>query len=102
MVQLDIEAMQANAEEVAGLLKLLSNRNRLLVLCALVTRDHTAGELETLTGLSQPALSQHLAKLREAGIVATRRDAQRIIYSLQEPNVRAVIETLHSSYCPDM
>lgn len=102
MAELDIETMQANAGEVASLLKMLSNRNRLLVLCALVTRDHTAGELETLTGLSQPAISQHLAKLRHADIVATRRDAQRIIYSLREPNVRAVIETLHSIYCPDL
>lgn len=94
--------MQENAAEVAQLLKLLANRNRLLVLCALVTRDHTAGELEALTGLSQPAVSQHLAKLRNAEIVSTRKAAQRVIYTLKEPNVRAVVETLHSIYCPDL
>lgn len=99
---IDIESMQANAGEVAALLKMLSNRNRLLVLCALVTRDHTAGELEALTGLSQPAISQHLAKLRNTHIVTTRKDAQRVIYSLEEPNVRILIETLHAIYCPDL
>ncbi len=94
--------MQANAGEVAGLLKQLANRNRLLVLCALVTREHTAGELEALTGLSQPAVSQHLARLRKAELVATRKDAQRVVYSLNDPNVRAVIENLHALYCPDL
>ena len=94
--------MQENAADVAQLLKLLANRNRLLVLCALVNREHTAGELEELTGLSQPAVSQHLARLRNAEIVATRKDAQRVIYSLAEPNVRAVIENLHAIYCPDL
>lgn len=94
--------MQENAADVAQLLKLLANRNRLLVLCALVNREHTAGELEELTGLSQPAVSQHLARLRNADIVATRKAAQRVIYSLKEPNVRAVIENLHAIYCPDL
>jgi len=102
MAALNLESMQANAGALADLLKLLSNRNRLLVLCALVARDHTAGELEVLTGLSQPAISQHLAKLRKAGMVTTQKDAQRVIYSLDEPDVRAIIETLHSIYCPDL
>ena len=102
MTGMDLEAMQASAGEVADMLKMLSNRNRLLVLCALVTRDHTAGELEELTGLSQPAISQHLAKLRNTGIVNTRKDAQRVIYALDEPGVRAVIEVLHRHYCPEL
>ena len=91
--------MQANADEASALLKSLANSSRLLVLCALVTREHTAGELEALTGLSQPAISQHLARLREAGIVSTRRDAQRIHYQLANAQVRAVLETLHGLYC---
>ncbi|WP_207796449.1 ArsR/SmtB family transcription factor [Pseudohalioglobus lutimaris] len=93
--------MQNNAEAATGLLKSLANPSRLLVLCALVSREHTVGELEVLTGLSQSAISQHMARLREAGIVDTRRDAQRIFYSLDNPEVRAVLETLHDIYCAD-
>lgn len=93
--------MQENAEAASGLLKTLSNPSRLLVLCALVTREHTVGELEALTGLSQSAISQHLARLRNEGVVVTRRDAQRIFYALANPQVRAVLETLHGIYCPE-
>ena len=93
--------MQNNAEAATGLLKSLANPSRLLVLCALVSREHTVGELEVLSGLSQSAISQHMARLREAGIVDTRRDAQRIFYSLDNPEVRAVLETLHGIYCAD-
>ena len=93
--------MQNNAEAAAGLLKSLANASRLMVLCALVSREHTVGELEQLTGLSQSAISQHMARLREAGIVSTRRDAQRIFYSLDNAEVRAVLETLHGVYCAE-
>ncbi len=98
---MEIDVMQANAGEASKLLKTLANTSRLLVLCALVTREHTAGELEELTGLSQPAISQHLARLREENMVSTRREAQRIFYSLQNPEVRAILETLHELYCSD-
>jgi DNA-binding transcriptional ArsR family regulator len=98
---MDIELMQANAAQASALLKSLSNPSRLLVLCALVTREHTAGELEQLTGISQSAISQHLARLRDDDMVDTRRDAQRIFYSLKNQAVRAVLETLHGLYCPD-
>ena len=98
---MDTAAMQANAQEASALLKSLANPSRLLVLCALVNREHTAGELEELTGLSQPAISQHLARLREAQIVATRREAQRIFYSLCNKDVQTVLETLYEIYCPD-
>lgn len=93
--------MQANAAQASALLKSLSNPSRLLVLCALVTREHTAGELEELTGISQSAISQHLARLRDDDMVDTRRDAQRIFYSLKNQAARAVLETLHGLYCPE-
>ncbi|MCB1688150.1 MAG: winged helix-turn-helix transcriptional regulator [Halioglobus sp.] len=96
---MDIERMRSNVQEASALLKSLSNPNRLLVLCALLTREHTAGELEELTGLSQSAISQHLARLRDEQIVATRRDGQRIFYSLTSTHVTAMIETLHGIYC---
>lgn len=97
----DLSAMQENAGEAAQLLKSLANSSRLMVLCALVSREHTVGELEGLTGLSQSAISQHLARLREAGLVAARRDAQRMFYALHNAEVRAVLETLHGIYCPE-
>jgi len=93
--------MQENAEQASDLLKSLANPARLLVLCALVSREHTVGELEELTGLSQSAISQHLARLRESELVATRREAQRIFYSLSNTEVAAVLETLHGIYCPE-
>ena len=98
---LDITVMQENAEQASDLLKSLANPARLLVLCALVSREHTVGELEELTGLSQSAISQHLARLRESELVATRREAQRIFYSLSDDEVAAVLETLHGIYCPE-
>lgn len=98
---MDITVMQENAEQASDLLKSLANPARLLVLCALVSREHTVGELEELTGLSQSAISQHLARLRESELVATRREAQRIFYSLSNTEVAAVLETLHGIYCPE-
>jgi DNA-binding transcriptional ArsR family regulator len=94
--------MQSNAAQASALLKSLAHSGRLLVLCALVTRDHSAGELETITGLGQSALSQHLARLRDEEIVITRREGQRIIYSLHKAEIRVVIEALHSIYCPEL
>jgi len=98
---MDIATMQENAQEASDLLKLLANPSRLLVLCALVTREHTVGELEELTGLSQSAISQHLARLRDNELVTTRREAQRIYYSLGNPEVTAILGTLHDIYCSD-
>lgn len=96
---MDLEMMQANAAKASALLKSLANPARLLVLCALVTREHTVTELEELTGLSQSALSQHLARLREENIVSPRREAQRVFYRLSNPNVAAILEIMHGIYC---
>jgi DNA-binding transcriptional ArsR family regulator len=98
---IDLDEMQGNVEEVSRLLKTLANSSRLLVLCALVTREHTVGELELLTGLSQSAISQHLARMREEEIVSTRREAQKISYALRKPEVRAILETIHGLYCSE-
>jgi DNA-binding transcriptional ArsR family regulator len=97
---MNISDMQANAGEASALLKSLSNPSRLLMLCALLIEEHTAGELEELAGLSQSAVSQHLARLRAEGIVDGRRDGQLVIYSLaDEKKVRPVIEVLHKLFC---
>ena len=90
----------ARAGEAASLLKALAHEARLMVLCQLLEGEHSAGALQEASGLSQSALSQHLARLREEGLVATRREAQTIYYSLAEPNVARVLETLAQIYCP--
>jgi len=91
--------MKAQAREAAEFLKSMANDRRLIVLCELVKGERTVGELETVAGLSQSALSQHLARLREAGLVATRRESQTIYYSLANPGVKRLIDVLYDLYC---
>jgi DNA-binding transcriptional ArsR family regulator len=90
----------AKAGEAAALLKALAHEARLMVLCQLLGGEHSAGALQEASGLSQSALSQHLARLREEGLVATRREAQTIYYRLADPNVARVLDTLAAIYCP--
>ena len=82
------------------MLRALSHEARLMVLCQLADGEHSAGSLQAQSGLSQSALSQHLARLREDGLVATRRASQTIFYRLAEPKARRIIETLAALYCP--
>ena len=95
----DFEAVRRHAEEAAAMLRALSHEARLKVLCELVGGERSAGQLVATAGLSQSALSQHLAKLREEGIVETRRDGQTIFYRLGDPHVARVLDTLHELYC---
>jgi DNA-binding transcriptional ArsR family regulator len=96
----DLSAMQERAEEATKLLKTLANAQRLRVLCLLVGAEMTVGQInEQLPDLSQSALSQHLAKLREEGTVSTRREAQTIWYRLVEGPAQALIATLYGLYC---
>ncbi len=92
--------MQAHAKAAAGLLKKLGNEHRLLLLCALAAEELSVSQLNELSPLSQSALSQHLAALREAELVATRREAQTIYYRLSGDKAIKVIEALKSIYCP--
>ena len=96
---IDPEAMRAHAGDAARLLKALGNENRLMLLCLLVEGERSVGELNARLSLSQPALSQHLAVLREDGLVQTRREAQTIYYSLVEGPAQRIIDTLHGIYC---
>ena len=97
--EFDLEAMHAHAGDAAQLLKALANERRLQVLCLLAGGERSVGELQGLLDLGQSALSQHLAVLREEGLVLTRRDAQTILYSLAPGPAAAVMETLHGIYC---
>jgi DNA-binding transcriptional ArsR family regulator len=91
------------AGEAASILKSLSHEGRLLVLCYLADAGElSAGELTRLIGLSQSALSQHLARLRDDGLVATRRDAQTIHYRIADARVHRILALLKDLYCPDL
>lgn len=95
--------MQDRAAEAAALLRLLGNERRLLLLChLLVQKEASVGSLASHVGLSQPALSQHLAKLREDGLVTTRRSGTTIHYSIADPRVAALIGTLKDLFCADI
>lgn len=91
--------MQANAGQATVLLKALANKHRLLLLCLLNDKELSVGELNAVLKLPQSTLSQHLAVLRKDGLVATRRDAQTIHYSLASFEVKEIIATLYRLYC---
>ncbi|WP_041794736.1 ArsR/SmtB family transcription factor [Pararhodospirillum photometricum] len=98
---LDIEHFRSNARRGSALLKAMCNEHRLLILCQLLRGEMSVGKLEGIIGLSQSALSQHLARLRRDELVQTRREAQTIYYSLRGPEARAVLQALHDLYCGD-
>ena len=97
----ELEQLQASAEQAATLLKAMSHPKRLLILCMLCGSPGTsAGELARVTGLSASATSQHLARMREEGLIDSQRDAQRILYSIKNTAVNSLIATLKTLYCP--
>ncbi|MGB0747897.1 MAG: ArsR/SmtB family transcription factor [Magnetospiraceae bacterium] len=96
---MDLNELQENAQRASALLKAMSNQHRLLILCQLIHEERSVGELERMIGLSQSALSQHLARLRRDRLVKTRRQAQTIYYSLAGDEASAVIQTLYGLYC---
>ena len=93
------QQMQAQAEAASDLLKAMANPQRLRVLCLLIEREMSVGEINALVDLSQSALSQHLAVLRDKGLVNTRREAQAVFYSVADGTVHDVIEALHRNLC---
>jgi DNA-binding transcriptional ArsR family regulator len=97
----DFSQLRDNATQAAKLLRALSNENRLMLLCLLFEGEKTVGQLNESLPLSQSALSQHLAVLRDEGLVKTRREAQSIYYGLASKPAQRVVETLHSIYCPE-
>ncbi len=95
----DAKELTAKAAEATRLLSALANESRLAILCELVEGERSVGTLVEAVGLTQSALSQHLAKLRAAGIVATRRYAQTIYYRLASEAAGSVMATLAEIYC---
>ena len=95
----DIKQMQKNAAAAELLLKQLANANRLMVLCHLVAGEKTVGELAEAVGLSQSALSQHLAKLREAGLVSSDKRGLSVYYRICSMEAQALLSVLRLIYC---
>ena len=91
--------MQAHAADAAGLMKALGNESRLMILCVLAEGERSVSDLNTIVPLSQSALSQQLARLRQQGVVKTRRESQTIFYSLADGPADRVINLLHDIYC---
>jgi len=94
------ELMEAHAADAAQLLKALANEQRLHILCNLLDGPLSVGELNQRLNLSQSALSQHLALLREMDLLDTRREAQTIFYSLPDGPVVRIMALLQDIYCP--
>ena len=97
-MEMKLEKMEGNAQAASELLKAMSNQTRLMILCQLLHGEKTAGELDALTNLSQSALSQHLAVLRDHGLVVTRRESQNIFYSIDGDKPKAIIEVLYQLF----
>lgn len=98
-MQLDIDEILENSGQAEQFLKLLANRNRLMVLCSLMDEELSVTEINERIPLSQSALSQHLATLRAAGTVAIRRERQTIYYRIQDPRVERILTTLADLFC---
>lgn len=100
---IDLASMTANSQEAAALLRALSNGPRLLIMCHLAAAGELqVGALVERVGISQSALSQHLAKLREQDLVAYRREAQSLHYRIADPRATRVLELLHDIFCPEL
>jgi ArsR family transcriptional regulator len=91
--------MARNAAAAASMLKQIANEQRLRILCALAEGEASVGDIARHSNLSQSALSQHLAKMREAGLIAATKRGRRIYYRLSSIEARALLATLHLIYC---
>lgn len=96
-----VVALQDMADHVAARLALVANAKRLLILCELAKGERPVGALQAAVGLGQSALSQHLARLREAGMVDTRREGQTIHYRLCDPDLEILMDALYEAFCRD-
>ncbi len=96
---LDLETMKASASRACRLMKVLSNPDRLMILCQLSLGEKRVGELEEILGIVQPTLSQQLTVLRDEELVNTRRDGKNIYYQIASPQALAVMKVLFDQFC---
>lgn len=98
-IPFDPPAMRAAASQACGLLKVLANPDRLLLLCQLTQGPLCVSELEAMLGIQQPTLSQQLGVLRDEALVTTRREGKQIYYSIASSEAMAVMQVLYQLYC---
>lgn len=98
-MKIDSEIMERAADQASELLKALSNRHRLLIICQLIDGERSVGELAEFLSLRDSTVSQHLALLRKDGLVSSRRDAQTIFYSIASEPARQILTTLYQAFC---
>lgn len=99
LTRAEVARLRGSAVRVTDLLKAMANPSRLMILCQLAEGEKSVGEMESVVGLSQSGLSQHLAVLRRKRIVATRREAQSIFYSLASKEVEEIMASLYRIFC---
>lgn len=100
-MKVEADRMKERSAEAEAFLKLMANRNRLMVLCVLLDKELSVSDLNECVPVSQSALSQHLSALREAGLVSTRRESQTIFYSIADERVHRVLATLYEVFCAE-
>jgi DNA-binding transcriptional ArsR family regulator len=98
-IPIDVVKMRQSMDRAARLLRVLSNPDRLLLMCHLSSKESCVSDLEVATSIVQPTLSQQLAVLREEGLVSTRREGKQIFYSLASDDALALMQTLYSRFC---
>ena len=96
---MDIDVLRQSAGAASRLMKVLSNPDRLLLLCQLAQGEMRVGELEEIVGIVQPTLSQQLGVLRDEELVSTRRDGKNIYYRIDSPQTLAVLNVLYLQFC---
>ena len=97
----DLAGLQKAASEACSVLKVLANTDRLLLLCQMSQNEYCVRDLEELTGIEQPTLSQQLTVLRNAEMVSTRREGKQIFYSIASMEALAIMKLLYELYCED-
>lgn len=95
----ELDTMKASAEKACKLMKVLTNPDRLMILCQLAQGERCVSDLETSLGIMQPTLSQQLTVLRNEQLVVTRREGKNIFYQFASPQALAVMEVLYSQFC---
>lgn len=95
----DLLVLRDQAGEVSNMLKQLANQDRLLILCQLAQQEYNVSQIEQLTGIAQPTLSQQLTILRRAKLVITRREGKQIFYSIEDERLMNLLQTLYQLYC---
>lgn len=98
----ELSNMQASTDIMVNVLKSLANTDRLTILCHLAQQELNVSQIEDITAIRQPTLSQQLMMLRKSDVVHTRRHGKQIFYSIKDPHVLTLLSTLQHLYCPEV